>query len=816
MSLNLVSPGVKVREVDLTIGNISGANEQVGAIAGPFERGPVEVPTLIETEQDLLATFGEPQTDNNQFEYWMSASSYLSYGGVLRVVRADNTNLKSANVSVNKGQPVGVDGIVSLGATTIRTAGTYYYTDADSGTGFQIGIVTTAGSPTVAITTIGKNMTDNQTVTIVADTSGLWGGGTANNVVFNIDGVTNGQKDLKIKSYEDYNDNQVSPTTWLYAAKHPGSWANNLKVCTVDAKADQIISIGATQVGPGLVGLGVTQSLETRKEIGDGVTSDATGFLRGVIVGVSSEAGKSEIHVKITDTVDITGSDWVSTSAEYSKGGNTAFISTEDITVVNTSGSGAAHNGGFTADGKTNPSSVVDWYDQQTLGLDNATVYWKSIAEKPATSEYAKERSGKNDEMHVVVVDDKGTVTGTAGNIIEKFLNLSKASDGKISPAENIYYRDSIANKSQYIYAGAAEVDNENSTGLVQASNTVGFTLAGVGNWGSVVQGRTFSGVGATVYNLTEGQDYSASGGYGATLANIVSGYDQFKNQAEYDIDFLIQGPSGGSTRDESSAKARKLIAIAEQRKDCVACISPHRGDVVNIADSDTQTDNIIDFFDPLPSSSYAVFDSGYKYAFDRFNNKFRYIPLNADIAGLMARTSINQYSWFSPAGAARGAINGAIKLAYNPSKAQRDAIYPKRINPVIASPGQGIVLFGDKTGLGYASAFDRINVRRLFLTIESTIEKAAKDQLFEFNDVITRSSFLNIVDPYLRDVKAKRGVTDYVVICDETNNTPDIIDSNQFRADIFVKPNRSINFIGLSFVATRTGVSFEEVVGNV
>ena len=210
------------------------------------------------------------------------------------------------------------------------------------------------------------------------------------------------------------------------------------------------------------------------------------------------------------------------------------------------------------------------------------------------------------------------------------------------------------------------------------------------------------------------------------------------------------------------------------------------------------------------------VFDSGYKYAFNRFTNEFRYIPMNPDIAGLMARTSIDQFSWFSPAGAARGSINGAVKLAYNPSKAQRDAIYPKRINPVIASPGAGIILFGDKTGLGYASAFDRINVRRLFLTIESTIERAARDQLFEFNDIITRSSFLNVVDPYLRDVKAKRGITDYVVICDETNNTPDIIDSNQFRADIFVKPNRSINFIGLSFVATRTGVSFEEVVGNV
>ena len=201
---------------------------------------------------------------------------------------------------------------------------------------------------------------------------------------------------------------------------------------------------------------------------------------------------------------------------------------------------------------------------------------------------------------------------------------------------------------------------------------------------------------------------------------------------------------------------------------------------------------------------------------FDRFNNTFRYIPCNADVAGLMARTSINQYSWFSPAGASRGAINGAVKLAYNPSKAQRDLLYPKRINPIIFSPGAGIILYGDKTALSYVSAFDRINVRRLFLTIESTIERAARAQLFEFNDIITRSNFVNIVEPYLRDVKSKRGIIDFLVVCDETNNTPDVIDGNQFRADIFVKPARSINFIGLTFVATRTGVSFEEVVGNV
>jgi len=274
-------------------------------------------------------------------------------------------------------------------------------------------------------------------------------------------------------------------------------------------------------------------------------------------------------------------------------------------------------------------------------------------------------------------------------------------------------------------------------------------------------------------------------------------------------------GP-GGTTKSESQAKANSLIAIAELRKDCVATIGPHRADIVNIANTDTQTTNLINFFSPLTSSSYAIFDSGYKYVYDRFNNKFRYVPVNGDIAGLMTRTNIVAYPWFSPAGQQRGTINNAIKLAYNPTKAQRDKIYPARINPVVTQPGVGTILFGDKTGLGYASAFDRINVRRLFLTIEQALEGAANAQLFELNDDLTRANFRAIVEPYLRDVQAKRGLNGFLVICDETNNTPDVIDNNEFRADIFLKPAKSINYVTLTFVATRTGVSFEEVAGRV
>jgi phage tail sheath protein FI len=236
----------------------------------------------------------------------------------------------------------------------------------------------------------------------------------------------------------------------------------------------------------------------------------------------------------------------------------------------------------------------------------------------------------------------------------------------------------------------------------------------------------------------------------------------------------------------------------------------------VTVNSDATITDNVIDFYSGVASSTYAVFDSGYKYMYDRFSDTFRYVPLNGDIAGTCARNDLNNFPWFSPAGTQRGSILSAVKLAYNPTKAQRDKLYSNRINPVIFSPGDGIVLFGDKTGFGKASAFDRINVRRLFIYLEQAISAAARDQLFEFNDEITRTNFVNIIEPFLRDVQAKRGIFDYVVVCDETNNTAAVIDNNEFVADIFIKPNRSINFIGLTFVATRTGVSFDEVIGNV
>ena len=472
---------------------------------------------------------------------------------------------------------------------------------------------------------------------------------------------------------------------------------------------------------------------------------------------------------------------------------------------------------GVTTSSALTPTTAKDWYESQTLGLSNSTVFWKNVAPKPGTSNYAAGRDARFDEINVVVVDDTGKESGTSGQILEKFTGLSKAKDA-VQFNSPIFYKNYLADNSEYLFAGYAPLGSP--TGF--SNGNTAFTAA-AGAWGQDAQGITFSGIGRSTYDLQGGLDHGGSYGsptYTATLGDLMTAYDEFANVREYPVNYLIMGP-GLASRDETVGKVNKLISIADQRKDCVAVISPARADVlatdVPISQSDTQTDNIIKTMDQVSSSSYAVLDSGYKYTFDRFANKFRYIPCNADVAGMMARTSQNSFPWFSPAGTSRGVVNNAVKLAYNPSQAQRDLLYSKRINPIIAAPGSGVILFGDKTALGLMSPH---STESTFVVCSSQsklrLRESARAQLFEFNDAITRANFVNITEPYLRDVQGKRGISEFLVVCDETNNTPDVIDANEFRADIFIKPARSINFIGLTFVATRTGISFEEVVGTV
>jgi hypothetical protein len=732
MATPQLSPGVLVREVDLTVGRADNVLDNIGAIAGPFAIGPVEDPIDITTENQLISVFGKPLSTDAQYEYWMSASSFLSYGGVLKVARVDGGNLVNANAIRN-------------------SAG-----------------VSTAGEPT-----------------------------------------------LKIKNFDDYEANYADDiANYIFAAKNPGSWSNNLKVCVIDDKADQILNVGSAFTSVASVGMGVTTTLINVPSAGIGATSVFNGYLKGIITGI----GASTIEVKINSIVSDSDIETPVTYAQKSQLASfTASAGGGNITVDLITSAGVATTSSTINTG-TDP--ILDWYDQQTLSLSNTSIFWSSIAPKPRTSQYAANRNAKSDEIHVVIVDDTGSVTGIQGNLLEKHIGLSKATDAisAVNSPQKIWWKNYLAVYSNYVYAGDNPSDELNPNEPIVAT---GFSEAftqftnSEGLWNIDAQDKTYSALGNVTYTLKGGKDYSASGGMSATLGDLFTAYNLFSNADEIQVDYLIMGPGLGN-KFESQAKANHLISIANGRKDCIAVISPHRADVVDVTNTNTQTDNILEFFSPLSSSSYAVFDSGYKYTYDRFNNKFRYIPCNPDIAGLMVRTSIVAYPWFSPAGQQRGILNSAIKLAYNPNKAQRDQLYPLRVNSIINQPGVGILLFGDKTALGYASAFDRINVRRLFLTIEQSLQRSAQAQLFELNDEITRANFRNIVEPYLRDVQAKRGLYGFLVVCDSSNNTPDVIDNNEFRADIFLKPAKSINYVTLTFVATRTGVSFEEVAGTV
>ena len=543
-----------------------------------------------------------------------------------------------------------------------------------------------------------------------------------------------------IKNDTDYTNNyatgQGSVGEW--AAKTAGAWGNSLlvSICpsatAYEETAKTTLNDASTSVGDTTV-----------------VLTSSTGFNVGDIVNFSTTAATSdyddghEYRVTANDT-----------------GSNTITI------VRHPSGTGGLQR---TLTDGCNVRRRWRFYDQ--------------VSGAPGTSPYASARSGVNDEIHIIVIDEDGVITGTQNTVLEVYSKLSKASDAKSPQGDSNYYPTVILNKSKYVYW----MDHN----------------AGGSNWGSAASGVTFTAVTTpTATSLQSGSDGSA-----ITNAQKKTAYEKFLDSETVDIGLIIAG-AGDSTHVDN------VISIAEDRKDAVVFVSPERSDVVNVANANTQTSNVIGFYNTIRSSSYVVFDSGYKYQYDRYNDVYRYVPLNGDIAGLSARTDLVADSWYSPAGFNRGIIRGAVKLAFNPNKTQRDDLYRNRVNAVVTFPGQGTVLFGDKTGLSAPSAFDRINVRRLFIVLEKAISTASKFQLFEFNDEFTRANFRNIVEPFLREVQGRRGITDFLVVCDETNNTGEVIDRNEFVAEIFIKPARSINFITLQFVATRTGVSFEEVAG--
>ena len=562
---------------------------------------------------------------------------------------------------------------------------------------------------------------------------------------------------LSIPTIDVYEATYASATAnpWKWAARNPGSESNAIKVSIIDKGADVSLTL-------------------------DGALSTVTIGTAVATASASPNGSKSgTIYAwdSATNTVSLLTSDtWVATDIIEN--------GVSDVTVT----------------------AKSSWYDSQTAF---SGVSWNSIAPRPGTSPYVSDRGGSSDEMHVVVYDSTGGITGKPNTLLEKFTYVSKANNAKTASGAVNYYPTVIQDKSQYVYWGS----HENDAYDVSANQAItsGSNIGGTGNAGSdsTTTFDLFSSDSANrSYTFVKGAETLS-----ATSGEIITGLTEFADTETLNIDYVLMGPGDASSKTNTQAIAAKVLSVASGRKDCVGFLSPYYGDVVGVTSSATQTQNVVDFYDNMQATSFGVFDNGWKYIYDRFADKYRYVPLNGDVAGLCASVTANGTPWFSPAGLNRGAIRGAVKLAFSPTKSERDSLYQNRINPVTSLPGQGIVLFGDKTALASPSAFDRINVRRLFNVIEKTIGNAAKGVLFELNDEFTRSNFKNVVEPFLRGIQAERGITDFLVVCDSTNNTGAIIDANEFKADFYIKPARSINFITLTFVATRTGVSFEEVV---
>ena len=542
-----------------------------------------------------------------------------------------------------------------------------------------------------------------------------------------------------IKNSDDYEENYSDGTfnesgTW--AAKYPGELGNSLRV-SVCSKTDQFQSTTTANIT-------LTSNSVTVTFVAGSTAQVTAGDI--LLLGVDQE----ERQVS-----SITNSTVLVLTSAYTGNTTSGFSSAAAYRV-------AAQN------------PIRRW--------EYASFFKKA----PSTTLYANTRGGTSDELHIVIDDEDGQITGTRGQIIETYEGLSAAFDAKGDDGRTIFYKDAINNRSQWIWW------------LTHLSGTTNF-------------GAAASSTFATASNLPDAKSLvQGRDGNLPTDAHYNTAINEFNDKSKIDVSLLLGAGA-------SQARALHLINnIAEVRKDCVVCLTPPSAMVVGNDGTVSKTmDAVIAFRNTLPSTSYAIMDSSYKLQYDRYNDKNRYVPLNGDTAGLIVRADITRDAWYSPAGFNRGQIKNVLRLSYNPIKAQRDQLYKSGINPVVTFPGQGTVLFGDKTLLAQPSAFDRINVRRLFIVLEKAIELAANFTLFEFNDEFTRSQFKNLIEPFLRDVQGRRGITDFQVVCDGSNNTGEVIDRNEFVGDIYVKPNRSINYIQLNFVAVRTGVEFTEVVGK-
>ena len=762
----LASPGVLVKELDVTA-TLQVADQNIAVVSIDAEKGPTDQVTYISSERELVDIFGRP--NNYNYESWFAASTILQYGGVVAVIRSTgdgtvNLGLKNANIKSDGTSATDLL-IKNKDDFETRISNDYEWAARTAGSfnnGITVSVVDHGADQRVRISRPGEIKT-------VSNTAGTTLAGEAS------------------KTY-----------TGVTSATGQGNGA--VLTITRDANGD----IDSVTVTNGGTGYNVGNALDIPGTSIGGATPADDIVVTVDTVGVATPA--SGAYVQWTDSAGavqkgnvfrVTNTDWMEV---------TLWDSTKRLSGTETL---------YAADGTTVVANAEALLSNDVYGeLEYATGRkWLALAPQPGTSATVSSRGGKFDEFHIAVVDTDGNVSGVPGTVLETLTYVSKASDGKSSEGESKYWRTVVRDGSKYIYAGESDFATVANTELLTLAGHPSATSAG--DLGETSQNKIFklfsfaNGASTEGRKLTSGAnyDYSTDSAVQSVRDGIISGYGLVEDPEVFgDIDFLVPGHISASV-------AVRLINIAESRKDCVVTVSPEREDVINSNTSTKKTDDIISFFQTLPSTSYAIYDSGYKYIYDKYNDVYRYVPCAADVAGLCISTTINSETWFSPAGYNRGQIRSATKLAYSPRQAERDRLYTNRINPVVAFPGEGIVLFGDKTALASPSAFDRINVRRLFIELEKNIADFSKYQLFEINDELTRSGFRAAVEPYLRGVQGRRGIYDFLVVCDSSNNTADVIDRNELVAEIYIKPARSINFITITFVATRTGASFSELI---
>lgn len=771
-----VSPGINVSEIDLTT-TVPALATTVGAIGGVFRWGPVGKFVLVDSENTLAARYGKPT--NNNYETFFTAANFLAYGSALYVSRGAVTTGFSNTVAAASANLNSTTTVILVGNTYGVAAGHAVFGAGIPADTFVVSADSTGSANTTVVLTKAATTSTDAHLNFFANT-------LAFNAVANSTAVALASNIIKnVDDFETKGSSNASFTGSEFVARYPGELGNSLKVSmcdSVDQYSKNIDPKSNTSVG----GTAATYRLDQLANAGIKVVVNsavANVFLTWdaaatVLTYAETKTAANTIlqQLSVGDYVEV-GNSTIGTQALKIK--TLPAITSDDATTQ-------AYFS-VTFEDTWNRSANVT-----STTVDRKWEFYNTISVAPETSdEVAAAGSTAVDQVSVVVVDEDGKFSGTPGTVLEVYQNLSRATDAKNDDGTTNFYKTVVNDNSNYVWATADRSGAATATAdlVVTSTNVTPLSESFVGGRDGVTENN-------------------------ATVSAISAAYDLFADASSVDVSLLLAGKSIGGTYGEQLPNYL-IDNIADVRKDCVVFVSPDRGDVVGAGVEGAQATNIVQFRNAVRNTSYAVIDSGYKYQYDKYNDVYRYVPLNGDIAGLTARTDDVRDPWFSPAGFARGQIKNLVKLAYNPSKTDRDILYKNDINPVVTFPGQGTVLYGDKTALGRNSAFDRINVRRLFIVLEKTIATASNSTLFEFNDEFTRAQFRNLVEPFLRDVQGRRGIYDFRVVCDETNNTAEVIDSNRFVGDIYVKPAKSINFIQLNFVAVRSGVEFTEVVGQ-